>query len=171
MPRSEKPANPAPAAGVADEAKKPFQPGVRVSEPVERALADKVASTASLQAWEQSANVFTRGSERLAYWTAGEGKPLILVHGFPTASYDWHQVWPDLSKDRKLYAMDMLGFGFSDKPKSASYSTFAQADRLQDFIASKGQSEVDLLSHDFGDTVVQELLARQNEGKLPFKIR
>ncbi len=100
----------------------------------------------------------------------GSLKPLLLIHGFPTSSFDWAAMWPALSKHYSLHAIDMLGFGLSDKPASFSYSLSASADQWQAFVLSLGLGEVEVLAHDYGDTVLQELLARQNEGALPFRI-
>ena len=44
---------------------------------------------------------------------SGEGEPLVLLHGFPTCSWDWHRVWDALVQRYQLIAIDFLGFGFS----------------------------------------------------------
>ena len=42
---------------------------------------------------------------------------LLCLHGFPTSSFDWYKVWPDLKLNfNRIIAPDLLGFGFSDKP-------------------------------------------------------
>ena len=97
-----------------------------------------------------------------------EGEPgqetLLLIHGFPTASWDWHRVWPELRKSYRLVAMDMLGFGFSDKPAAHQYSIHGQADIVEGVVSQLGLGNFHVLAHDYGDTVAQELLARQNQG-------
>jgi pimeloyl-ACP methyl ester carboxylesterase len=89
---------------------------------------------------------------------------LLLVHGFPTSSWDWAPMWPQLLKHFRLVAMDMLGFGFSDKPNSRNYTIHKQADLVEAVVRYKGLQDFHVLAHDYGDTVSQELLARQNEG-------
>ncbi|MEM9172661.1 MAG: alpha/beta hydrolase, partial [Pseudomonadota bacterium] len=64
----------------------------------------------------------------------------------------------------RLIASDMLGFGFSDKPKSHTYSINEQADILESLIQQLGIRRLHVLAHDYGDTVAQEMLARQLEG-------
>ncbi|MDH3820836.1 MAG: alpha/beta hydrolase [Gammaproteobacteria bacterium] len=98
----------------------------------------------------------------MAYWTAGEGRPLLLIHGFPTSSWDWHQVWGALAERRRVIACDMLGFGLSAKPRSG-YSIFRQAEIQMALLQELGVTEFDVVAHDYGDTVGQELLARRNE--------
>ncbi|MFM1570928.1 MAG: alpha/beta fold hydrolase, partial [Porticoccaceae bacterium] len=67
------------------------------------------------------------------------------------------------AKDYRLIALDMLGFGFSDKPNSKNYSIHRQADLVEALIKAKGLDQFHVLAHDYGDTVAQELLARQLE--------
>lgn len=101
---------------------------------------------------------------------AGSGEALLLIHGFPTSSRDWDKVWPQLAQRFELHAIDMLGFGQSDKPADFDYSVSASADQWQALVESRGLSSVRILAHDYGNTVAQELLARQLEGRLPFHI-
>ena len=89
---------------------------------------------------------------------------LLLIHGFPTSSWDWLPMWGDLIKNYRVIALDMLGFGFSDKPDNRNYSTHGQADIVEALVAAKGLESFHVLAHDYGDTVAQELLARQLEG-------
>jgi pimeloyl-ACP methyl ester carboxylesterase len=92
--------------------------------------------------------------------------PLLLIHGFPTASYDWVRVWSRLASSHSLYALDLLGFGLSEKPRGAAYPIAEQADLCTALLDDCGVSGAHLLAHDYGDTVAQELLARELEGKL-----
>jgi pimeloyl-ACP methyl ester carboxylesterase len=51
------------------------------------------------------------------HWTeAGEGRPLLLLHGWPTSSFLWRNIIPHLSPHRRVIAPDLPGFGDSDKP-------------------------------------------------------
>jgi pimeloyl-ACP methyl ester carboxylesterase len=87
---------------------------------------------------------------------------LVLVHGFPTSSWDFAKVWPALAARFRLIALDMLGFGFSSKPHNHRYSIMEQADLVEAVIESCGAGPHHILAHDYGDTVTQELLARDN---------
>lgn len=90
-------------------------------------------------------------------------EPLLLIHGFPTASWDWEALWPTLARHFRVYALDMIGFGLSAKPKDYSYSLMDQATLLESFLSMEGVGSYHVLAHDYGDTVAQELLARQKE--------
>jgi pimeloyl-ACP methyl ester carboxylesterase len=92
--------------------------------------------------------------------------PLLLIHGYPTASYDWVRVWSRLAERHSLYALDMLGFGLSDKPRDSAYPITLQADLCMALLDDCGVTNAHVLAHDYGDTVAQELLARQREGRL-----
>lgn len=117
----------------------------------------------TLDDWIAAASYENAGGHRIAYWTAGEGRPLLLVHGYPTSSWDWQKVWTALAGTRRLVACDMLGFGLSDKP-SSGYSIHRQADVQEALLAALGINEYDAVFHDYGVSVGQELLARNNEG-------
>lgn len=95
---------------------------------------------------------------------------LLLIHGFPTSSYDFHLIWPELAKTHRLIAFDMLGYGYSSKPATWQHSIFNQADIAEALLKSKGISSCRMLTHDVGDTVGQELLARHAEGNLSFAL-
>ena len=113
--------------------------------------------------WLSKASYFDFDGHQIAYWTGGSGKPLLLVHGYPTAAWDWKPVWDKLAESHSLIACDMLGFGFSDKPRRG-YSIHRQADLQEALLAQLGIGAWDALVHDYGDTVGQELLARHHEG-------
>lgn len=121
--------------------------------------------TIGVQEWCSAARKFTFGEHSIACWLGGNAKqrPLLLIHGFPTASHDWAKVWDALGQDRALIAADMLGFGLSDKPKDG-YSIYLQADLQQALIGHLGIAEYDILAHDYGVSVAQEMLSRQQHG-------
>ncbi|WOJ97110.1 alpha/beta hydrolase [Congregibacter brevis] len=88
---------------------------------------------------------------------------ILLIHGFPTSSWDWWKVWQQLNRHYRLIAMDLLGFGFSAKPSPHDYRIMEQADLCEALADSLGLEQFHVLAHDYGDTVAQEMLARQNE--------
>lgn len=86
---------------------------------------------------------------------------LLLIHGFPTCSWDWAKIWSSLAERFQLVTLDLLGFGFSDKPLQ-DYSIMQQANIIDLLMTELNVSEYHILAHDYGDTVAQELLARHN---------
>lgn len=98
----------------------------------------------------------------------GNQKPcIVLIHGYPTSSWDWEQLWPLLEPDFRLVALDLLGFGYSDKPYPYKYLISEQADIVEALVSHLDLEQFHVLAHDYGDTVAQELLARQNERESP----
>src|SRR5690348_16948702 len=90
-----------------------------------------------------------------------DGAPITLLHGFPTSSHDWAPVLPFLvGMQFRVTTFDFLGFGASDKPRRHRYSLLEQADLVEAVWASLGIVRTDLVAHDYGVSVAQELLAR-----------
>jgi pimeloyl-ACP methyl ester carboxylesterase len=125
----------------------------------------------NLEQWQQGGKWFSYGGYAIFSRMAGRGDPLVLLHGFPTASWDWNRLWPMLAQHHQVFTLDMLGFGFSDKPPLYDYSIEDQADLFEGWIAGLGLKSVSLFAHDYGGSVAQELLARDQEGLLPFRIQ
>jgi pimeloyl-ACP methyl ester carboxylesterase len=96
-------------------------------------------------------------------------EPLLVIHGFPSSSFDFHHVVDELAEHRRVLLFDMIGYGLSAKPDRA-YTIDLQADVAEAFVAEIGVPTLALLTHDLGDTVGGELLARQAEGRWPVEI-
>lgn len=88
-----------------------------------------------------------------------KGHPIVLVHGLPMSSYLWRKVQDCLADRYQVYAIDMLGYGQSDKPPEASlYTWTAQAERLAKFIDTLRLGKVALAGHDHGGGVTQIMI-------------
>ncbi|VVO49496.1 Lipase 1 [Pseudomonas fluorescens] len=117
--------------------------------------------------WRKRSQTFVFRGQPIRYWTTGQGEPLLLIHGFPTASWDWHYLWQPLAQRYRMIACDMLGFGDSAKPLNHTYSLLEQADLQQALLAHlQIEQPVHVLAHDYGDSVAQELLARHYEDRI-----
>jgi len=120
--------------------------------------------------WHGKASYFDFQGHQIAYWTGGnaKAKPLLLVHGFPTCAFDWAATWKALGTDHRLIACDMLGFGLSDKPKDGfknlGYTIHWQTDLQAALLGHLAIRDFDALVHDYGVSVGQEMLARQQGG-------
>ncbi|MGB1247989.1 MAG: alpha/beta fold hydrolase [Chitinophagales bacterium] len=126
----------------------------------------------AIQEWLSQGKYFSYKQFQLFYRTFGKNdKPaLLLLHGFPTASFDWYKIVDALSVHFNVICFDMIGYGFSDKPLDYDYSLFDQADIAEKLLQFLQTKECHILAHDKGDTVANELIARQNENKLSFNI-
>lgn len=127
--------------------------------------------TPALLDWERKGTWFRYGGHDVFLRTnvrAGDRPVLLLVHGYPTGSYDWHRLWPRLQAHYQLIAIDMLGLGLSDKPADQPYSLAMHADLHEEVLERLGVRRVHLLAHDLGVSVAQEMLAmRMVDDALP----
>ena len=94
---------------------------------------------------------------------------VFVLHGFPTCSFDWRHVLPTLAARRRVVLFDFPGFGLSAKP-DMRYRLRDQADVAEAVAAELGLERVALVTHDMGDSVGGELLARDLDGQLPFAV-
>lgn len=108
-----------------------------------------------------AADVPSAGSER--------AEPLLVIHGYPTSSFDFAQIVDRLAEHRRVVLVDLLGYGLSAKP-DLHYTMALQADLVVALVSELGIDRLALLTHDMGDTVGGELLARTIEGGWPVEV-
>ena len=115
-----------------------------------------------LSEWKQAGSYFRYKKKFNIFYqeATNEKEVLLLLHGFPTSSWDWNKIWQPLAGKFHLIAPDFLGYGLSNKPKRYKYSTHDQSDMVESLLNDKGIEKAHVLAHDLGDTVFQELLAR-----------
>src|ERR1700730_12490475 len=82
---------------------------------------------------------------RMRYLRAGSGPPLILLHGLLAYSFSWRYAIPALAPYASVYAPDLLGAGFSDRPTGIDHSMRATAQRVLKFVDNLGLNSFDLL--------------------------
>jgi pimeloyl-ACP methyl ester carboxylesterase len=93
----------------------------------------------------------------LAYTEAGEGPPVVLLHGFPTSSFLWRDLLPILSIGMRVVAPDLLGYGESEKPRGADLSLIAQARYVRELTEALGIERFAAVGHGLGGGVAQRL--------------
>ena len=96
---------------------------------------------------------------RMRYLRAGAGPPLILLHGLMAYSFLWRYVLPALAPYATLYAPDLLGAGFSDRPRGIDHSMRATARRVVQFVKKLGLESFDLLGTSRGGAVAMAAAA------------
>jgi pimeloyl-ACP methyl ester carboxylesterase len=126
---------------------------------------------ASVRQWQEGGRLLaTNAGSVFVRSSPGDGPAVLLLHGFPSSSYDFRGVVDRLG-DHAWLTLDFLGFGLSDKPRPHRYSLLEQADIVQQVVADVAPGPVVLLAHDMGTSVATELLARDVSGSLPFEIQ
>jgi pimeloyl-ACP methyl ester carboxylesterase len=127
--------------------------------------------TSRIDVWQAGGQVVEVNGHRLFMRTAaGAGPPLLFLHGYPSSSYDWRHLL-ELVPEQEFACFDFLGFGLSEKPSDHVYSLLDQADLVEGIVRLLELDEVVLVAHDMGTSVATELLARDVEGRLPFRLR
>jgi pimeloyl-ACP methyl ester carboxylesterase len=96
---------------------------------------------------------------RMRYLRAGSGPPLVLVHGLLGHSFSWRFALPVLARDFTVYAVDLLGAGYSDRPRNLDHSLLANAQRLLRFLDEVGVRSCVLLGSSRGGGVVMRAAA------------
>ena len=117
----------------------------------------------SVEQWYASGQCHDVSGRDVFYQRAGQGETLICIHGFPTVSWDFADIWSGLTSRFDTIAHDMLGFGRSDKTRR-DITVGLQADIIERLAMDLDVRRAHILAHDLGDTVAQELLARQYDG-------
>ena len=95
---------------------------------------------------------------------------MLLLHGFPTSSLDFHRVIDRLAAEHRVIVHDHVGFGCSSKPEDDSYSLMEQADRAIGLWRRLGVTAGHVLAHDYGTSVATELAARAARDLLPIQV-
>lgn len=105
---------------------------------------------------------------RTRYFEAGQGEPLLLVHGGQFGMYnsarDWDRNWEDFTKDFHVYALDKVGQGHSDNPTSADdYLLGTATQHVYDFMLAIGLKEAHVAGHSRGGYLVIRLALEHPE--------
>ena len=106
---------------------------------------------------------------KLFYEEEGRGPPLLLIHGFGTSSFTWRHIAPELASTHRVIAVDLKGFGQSDKPFDDRYSVRDQAELLAQFIEDHDLRNLTVVGHSFGGGIALQLALdhdRRLEGRI-----
>jgi pimeloyl-ACP methyl ester carboxylesterase len=144
-----------------------------------------MALTSRVSAWrERGREEEFRGRRAHLFERGGRGPLLLLLHGFPSSSYDWRLLLEE-EHEHAVLAPDFLGFGLSEKPRDHGYTLHWQADLVEELVRRHGQHmtgrsspsaaerpriTVFIVAHDMGTSVATELMARDLEGELEMRV-
>lgn len=93
----------------------------------------------------------------------GSGSPVVLIHGTASYHFCWRKIYSVLSEQYKVYALDFLGAGESDKPVDACYSKEAHANRLIAVLKKLGVPPVHVVGHSMGGEVAVHVALKAPE--------
>jgi haloacetate dehalogenase len=109
----------------------------------------------------------TRAGVAIRCAVAGNGPPVLLLHGYPQTHTMWHRVAPQLAREHTVVCADLRGYGDSDKPRGdrdhANYSKRAMAADMVELMRALGHERFDLVGHDRGGRVAHRLARDHGE--------
>ncbi|MDP3936777.1 MAG: alpha/beta hydrolase [Deltaproteobacteria bacterium] len=95
------------------------------------------------------------GDLEIAYREVGSGEPILFVHGWPLSSLTWRKVVPELARERRCIALDLLGAGESTHDPDRDHSIPAQAKVVAGFMDALDLRQATLVGHDSGGSIVR----------------
>jgi pimeloyl-ACP methyl ester carboxylesterase len=127
--------------------------------------------TPRVRAWRERGRDEEFRSRRVhIFGRGGRGPLLLLLHGFPSSSYDWRFLL-EQKREHAVLVPDFLGFGLSEKPRDHDYTLHWQADLVEELVRRhEDAGPVFIVGHDMGTSVATELLARDLEGTLEMNV-
>jgi pimeloyl-ACP methyl ester carboxylesterase len=111
------------------------------------------------------ADRFVRVGDQLVHVEqAGSGEPVVLIHGFGASTYSWRKVMPALAASHRVVAIDLNGFGYTQRPTSrASYTREAQAKLVLGTLDALGIDRAHIVGHSYGGGLTLYLASRHPE--------
>lgn len=101
---------------------------------------------------------------RMHYVTAGQGEPLLLLHGTPKTSYYWAKLMPLLTPHFRVVAPDLRGFGYTDKPPvEEGYDSLTNARDMAELMSFLGHETFHLHGEDRGAEFAYALAASERD--------
>ena len=126
----------------------------------------------NIEQWKQKGNYIDIYGKSVFHIHHKTEKPTIaFLHGYPSASFDYYNVLPNLENCFSYIIHDQIGFGLSAKPSNYSYSLIEQAEIAIELWKKLGIKEIHLVSHDYGTSIANEIIVRKLQGFEPVKIK
>ena len=90
---------------------------------------------------------------KINYYDAGQGPPVLLLHGFGGCAYTWRYLIPPLAAAHRVLTLELKGFGLSDKPRDGHYAVADQAQMVAEFIRRQDLHDLVIMGHSLGGGV------------------
>jgi pimeloyl-ACP methyl ester carboxylesterase len=121
--------------------------------------------------WYNRGRFHSYKEHKLFYVDEGVGDVVFIIHGYPYSSFEWVLIIDSLNKRYRTVAIDLLGMGFSDKPRNHKYSYEEYVEMMIDLLTSLNIKSINILAHDLGVSIVQEFLAQYVEASSQIHIQ
>ena len=107
---------------------------------------------------------------KINYYEAGQGPPVLLLHGFGGCAYTWRYLIPPLAVAHRVLTLELKGYGLSDKPRDGHYAVADQAGMVAEFIRRQDLHDLVIMGHSMGGGVaVMTYLQLQQDNSGPIK--
>ena len=101
---------------------------------------------------------------RMHYVTAGQGEPLLLLHGTPKTNFYWHKLIPLLTEHFTVVAPDLRGFGYTEKPPvDEGYDSLTNSQDVAELMQQLGHSRYHVHGEDRGAEFAYAVAATQRD--------
>jgi len=118
-----------------------------------------------IQDWKYSGNFLEVEGIKIYFRDSGGPKPVLcILHGYPTSSYDYQHLLPELSENFRVILHDQAGFGLSGKPINYGYQLKDQAKIALKLWERLGVNKAHIMAHDYGTSVATEIMALRLDG-------
>ena len=111
------------------------------------------APSAGLEPSLGEPKIFDYHGVKINYYEAGQGPPIILLHGFGACAYSWRFLGPVLAMDHRVLTIDLKGYGLSAKPEDGKYAISDQAAMVAEFIRTRDLHDLVIMGHSMGGGV------------------
>lgn len=91
----------------------------------------------------------------IGYRQFGNGKDILMIHGFPTHGYTWRKIIPKISEKYKCHVLDLPGLGDSKWTKKTNFSSQSHANRIIQYIDEINIDKCSLIAHNSGATIAR----------------
>lgn len=104
------------------------------------------------------------GDQRVYVEQQGRGEPVVLVHGFGASSFSWREVLPELARGYRVVALDLSGFGWTDRPDALdSYTRESQVELILGVMDALGIGDAHIIGHSYGGALTMALAGEHPE--------
>ena len=109
-------------------------------------------------------NLVTLDDQQVYFEDRGSGEVILLIHGFGSSAYSWREVITELERDFRVIAVDLSGFGFTERPREmTAYTRYAQGELILKLLDELGIEKAHLVGHSYGGAVGAALAVRSPE--------
>lgn len=98
------------------------------------------------------------GQQKVHVERSGQGRPVVLIHGFASSTYEFRKIIPLLERQHQVIALDLNGFGYTERPTTRdSYTPLGQAALVLRTLNTLKIDSCDLVGHSFGGTIALQI--------------